>query len=170
MLPPAELEAHAFVHPDELADHLPALQALRALAALLARCHQQTVYLENGSSCVRSRPTSSRPCWPTSPTTRVMPAARPRPAGWPPPRRIARSACVASWGCRSCLAPGEAFWVDPYTEELRIESVTRHIDPDTDDDPHVTLQLSLIFNLVLPGRARLCSSFGVSARQGAATA
>lgn len=37
---------------------------------------------------------------------------------------------------------GETLWVDPYTEELRIESVTWHIDPDTDDDPHVTLQLS----------------------------
>lgn len=47
-LPPAELEAHAFVHPDQLADHLPALQARRAHAALLARHHQQTVYLEDG--------------------------------------------------------------------------------------------------------------------------
>ncbi len=47
-LPPAELEAHAFVHPNQLADHLPALQARRALAALLARRHQQTVYLEDG--------------------------------------------------------------------------------------------------------------------------
>lgn len=37
---------------------------------------------------------------------------------------------------------GETLWVDPYSEELRIESVTWHIDPDTDDDPHVTLQLS----------------------------
>lgn len=39
---------------------------------------------------------------------------------------------------------GETLWVDPYTEELRIESVTWHIDPDTDNDPHVTLQLSNI--------------------------
>jgi hypothetical protein len=33
-----------------------------------------------------------------------------------------------------------------------------------------TNSLGLIFNLALPGRARLFSSFGVSARQGAATA
>ncbi len=47
-LSPAELEAHAFVHPAQLADHLPALQARRALAALLARRDRQTVYLEDG--------------------------------------------------------------------------------------------------------------------------
>lgn len=49
ILPPAELEAHAFVHPDQLADHLPALQARRAVAALLARRQRQTVYLEDGT-------------------------------------------------------------------------------------------------------------------------
>lgn len=37
---------------------------------------------------------------------------------------------------------GETLWVDPYTEELRIESVTWHIDPDAAEDPDVTLQLS----------------------------
>ena|GEM_PF-206011 len=52
-LPPAELEAYAFVHPNRLADRLPALQARRAVAALLARRHRQTVYLEDGR-----RPTS----------------------------------------------------------------------------------------------------------------
>lgn len=47
-LPPAELETHAFVQPDQVADHLLALQTRRALAALSARHHRQTVYLEDG--------------------------------------------------------------------------------------------------------------------------
>jgi len=37
---------------------------------------------------------------------------------------------------------GETLWVDPYTEELRIESAIWHLDTDDDTDPHVTLGLS----------------------------
>ena len=43
-----------------------------------------------------------------------------------------------------------------------VDLVMHHIDP--------SVSISLIFNLRLSGLARLCRSFGVPARQGAATA
>jgi len=43
------------------------------------------------------------------------------------------------------------------------------VTPATESN-YTYVTLSLVFNLELPGRARLCSSVGVSARQGAATA
>jgi 8-oxo-dGTP pyrophosphatase MutT (NUDIX family) len=48
VLPPDELADHEFVHPDHFTDHLPALQARRTVAALAARHHRSTVYLEDG--------------------------------------------------------------------------------------------------------------------------
>jgi 8-oxo-dGTP diphosphatase len=47
-LPADELSAWAFVEPERLAEHLPALQARRARAALRARTAARAIYLEDG--------------------------------------------------------------------------------------------------------------------------
>jgi 8-oxo-dGTP diphosphatase len=47
-LPPEELSDHAFVDPEQLDRHLPALQARRAVAALHAGVTGRAAYLEDG--------------------------------------------------------------------------------------------------------------------------
>jgi 8-oxo-dGTP diphosphatase len=47
-LPADELSDWAFVEPDHIAQYLPALQARRAQAALLARARGNAMYLEDG--------------------------------------------------------------------------------------------------------------------------
>lgn len=59
-LPADELSAHAFVHPDQLGDHLPAHLGRRALAALAAR-HDRAAYLHGGRPTTAPRPRSPTP-------------------------------------------------------------------------------------------------------------
>jgi 8-oxo-dGTP diphosphatase len=54
-LPPDELSDWAFVEPERIADHLPALQARRAHAALRARRAGLPLYLEDGRCETPSR-------------------------------------------------------------------------------------------------------------------